>query len=229
MSDCNMKFLFYLCPTPNMQTITKKRLLWEFAIPFYLSTPFPCFVRRARSKPQPSVYPALLALFHVDAKSCFGWLPSSMSTVNTEIASRHEAAGVAKQEYGSTAIFLGDAKSLKHVLLGPLFLSLGVVVEQVQQHLSQDVSGRECVDADAILTPLSSQASGKLDNGGLGGVICSLSCTGQTQSLDRETRGMKLTEQTCRGWQWCRSYWQSCRCCQAFPVGPSGEQRLEQS
>lgn len=102
-----------------------------------------------------------------------------MSTVNTKIASRHEAASVAEQEYGSTAIFLGDTESLKHVLLGPLFLSLGVVVEEVQQHLSQDVSRRECVDADAILAPLSSQASGKLDNGSLGGVIGSLICTRQ--------------------------------------------------
>lgn len=102
-----------------------------------------------------------------------------MSTVNSEVASRHEAASVTEQEYGSTAIFLGDTETLKHVLLGPLFLSLGVVVEQVQQHLSQDVSGRECVDADVILAPLSSQASGQLDNGSLGGVVCSLSCTGQ--------------------------------------------------
>lgn len=102
-----------------------------------------------------------------------------MSAVNTEITPRHEAAGVAEQEYGSTAILLGDTESLKHVLLGPLLLSLGVIVKQVQQHLGQDVTGRECVDADTVLAPLGSQASGQLDNGSLGGVVCSLSCTGQ--------------------------------------------------
>lgn len=102
-----------------------------------------------------------------------------MSTIDTEITSRHEAAGIAEQEYGSTAIFLGDTESLKHVLLGPLLFSLGVVVEQVQQHLSQDVTRRECVNTDTILAPLGSQASGQLDNGSLGGVICPLLCTGQ--------------------------------------------------
>lgn len=105
-----------------------------------------------------------------------------MSTVNTEVTSRHEAAGVAEQEYGSTAIFLGDTESLKHVLLGPLLFSLGVVVEQIQQHLGQDVPGRESINADAILAPLGGQASGQLDNSGLGGVICSLSCMQWSES-----------------------------------------------
>lgn len=152
-----------------------------------------------------------------------------MSTVDTEITSRHEAASIAEQKYGSTAIFLGDAESLKHVLLGPLLLSLRVVVKQVQQHLGQDITRRESVDADAILAPLGSQASGQLDNSSLGGVVCS-SCTGQFQKEPvGELSGRKLTEQTCHGWQWCRSCWQSCRCCRAFPVGPSGERQLEQS
>lgn len=100
-----------------------------------------------------------------------------MSTVNTEITSRHEAAGVTEQEHGSTAIFLGNTESLKHVLLGPLLFSLRVIIEQIQQHLSQDVTRRECVNANAILAPLGSQASGQLDNGSLGGVICPLLCT----------------------------------------------------
>lgn len=182
-----MKFLSTYAQLQTCKQLQKNGYYGNSPSLFVSLPPFHGFVLRARSKPQPSACRALYALFHVDIKSCLCRLPSRMTTVNTEIASRHEAASVAEQEYSSTAIFLGNAETLKHVLLGPLFLSLGVVIEQVQQHLSQDVPGRECVDADAILAPLSSQASGQLDNGGLGGVVCSLSCTGQNQkSTDGE-------------------------------------------
>lgn len=102
-----------------------------------------------------------------------------MSTVNAKVAARHEAAGVAEEEDSGTAVLLGNAKSLKHVLLGPLLFSLGIVVKQVQQHLSQDVAGRESVDTDAVLAPFGSQASGELDYTSLGGIVCSVRRIGQ--------------------------------------------------
>lgn len=102
-----------------------------------------------------------------------------MSTVNAKVAARHEAAGVAEEEDSGTAVLLGNAESLKHVLLGPLLLSLRIVVKQVQQHLSQDVARRKGVNTDAVLAPLSSQASGQLDNTGLGGIVCSVRRVGQ--------------------------------------------------
>ena len=94
-----------------------------------------------------------------------------MTTVNAQVSSGHEAAGIAKEEDGSTAEFSRVTDSAKHVLTSPLSLALGVDVEEVLKHFGLDVSGREGVDTDAVLTPLGGQAARQLKYGGLGGVI----------------------------------------------------------
>lgn len=97
--------------------------------------------------------------------------PGSMSAVNAEVATRHEAAGVAEEEEGGAAILLGLAESLEHVLRGPLRLSLWVLFKQVEEHLGRAISRRECVDTNAVHTPFSGQASSHLHDTSLGGVV----------------------------------------------------------
>ena len=64
-----------------------------------------------------------------------GQSPGRMSAVNTKVATRHEAAGIAEEEDGGTAILVRLAESLKHVLRGPLPLSLGILFKEVEEHL----------------------------------------------------------------------------------------------
>lgn len=81
-------------------------------------------------------------------------LPRGVATVNAEIAASHEAAGIADQENSGPAVLLGLGETAKHVLLGPLVAALGVLDEQILDHLGHDVAGGDSVDADAIRTPL---------------------------------------------------------------------------
>lgn len=76
-----------------------------------------------------------------------------MSAIDPEIRARHETAGVAEEEDGSAAVLVGRAETAEHVLLGPLLSSLGVLEEEVLEHLGEDVAGREGVDADAVDAP----------------------------------------------------------------------------
>lgn len=98
-------------------------------------------------------------------------LPSSVTSVNADIRTSHEAAGIAHEEDGRATELGRVADAAKHVLAGPLGLALGVYVKQVLQHFGLDVAGRQGVDADAVLAPFSSQAAGELQNGRLGGVV----------------------------------------------------------
>lgn len=94
-----------------------------------------------------------------------------MSAVNAEVAARHEAAGIAEEEEGGTAIFLRLAESLEHVLRGPLRLSLWILFKQIEEHLCCAVSRRERVDTNAMHTPFGGQASSHLHNASLGRVV----------------------------------------------------------
>lgn len=51
-------------------------------------------------------------------------LPCSVATVDSEIASGHEATGVADKEDGCASVFRGLAETAEHVLLWPLGLAL---------------------------------------------------------------------------------------------------------
>lgn len=76
-----------------------------------------------------------------------------MSAIDSEIGARHETAGIAEEEDGSAAVLVGSAETAEHVLLGPLLSSLGVLDEEVFEHLGEDVAGREGVDTDAVDAP----------------------------------------------------------------------------
>lgn len=80
-------------------------------------------------------------------------LPRSVSAIDSQISARHETAGVAEEEDGSAAVLVGRAEPAEHVLLGPLLSSLGVLDEEVLEHLGEDVAGGEGVDADAVDAP----------------------------------------------------------------------------
>jgi hypothetical protein len=94
-----------------------------------------------------------------------------MTSVDAEIAARHEAAGVAEEKDGGTTVLLGSAEAAEHVLLGPSGLAVGVVDEQILQHLGQDVAGGEGVDTNAVLAPFGSQVASELDNSRLGRIV----------------------------------------------------------
>lgn len=98
-------------------------------------------------------------------------LPSRVASVNAKIATRHEAAGIAEEEDGGAAELLGAADAAEHVLTCPLGLALGVVVEEVLEHLGQNITGGEGVDSDSVLAPFGSQAATQLDDGGLGWIV----------------------------------------------------------
>jgi hypothetical protein len=107
-----------------MQTVARKTDITGCcgnSLSLYLLFPFTKAIAKWRT--------GFIPMISTDNGNCFGGLPSSMSAVNTEITPCHEAAGVAEEEHGSTAIFLGDAESLKHVLLGPLLFPFGVIIE----------------------------------------------------------------------------------------------------
>lgn len=80
-------------------------------------------------------------------------LPSSMSTINTQIRTSHEAASVAEQEDGRAAVVLGLAELVQHVLLGPLDGAVGELLEQLLHHLRHDVARRDGVHADVLDAP----------------------------------------------------------------------------
>lgn len=97
-----------------------------------------------------------------------------MSAIDAQVAARHEAAGVAEQEHGGTAVLAGLAEPVEHVVLGPLDLALRVLHEERLDHGGDDVAGRDGVDADAVSAPFGSQVTAELQDGGLGGVVCAI-------------------------------------------------------
>lgn len=98
-------------------------------------------------------------------------LPSRVPPIDAQIGARHEAASVAEQEDGGTAVVLGAAQLAEHVLAGPLDLAVGKFVEQRPHHICDNVSGGDGVDANPVLAPLGRQVPAQLDNGCLRRVV----------------------------------------------------------
>lgn len=94
-----------------------------------------------------------------------------MATVHAQVATSHEAAGVAEQEDGCTTVLLWPGETTKHVLLRPLIAAIREVDEELLNHGSNDVSGRDGVDTNVVLAPLSGEVTAQLDDGGLTGVV----------------------------------------------------------
>ena len=97
--------------------------------------------------------------------------PRSVSTINLQITSSHEAARIADAEDGRTSVFLGHTQLAQHVLRRPVAPALGVLLEQSLHHGSRDVAGRNCVYANAIAAPFGSKVAAQLEDGGFGGVV----------------------------------------------------------
>ncbi len=94
-----------------------------------------------------------------------------MPPVDPEISSGHEAAGIAEQENSGTSVLVWVAQPLEHVGVGPSRLPFGERFEETSGHGCDDVSRRDSVDPDAVLTPLGGKVSSQLQDGGLGGVV----------------------------------------------------------
>lgn len=94
-----------------------------------------------------------------------------MATVHAQITTSHETACIAEQEHCRTAVLLGTGQTAQHVLLGPLVAALGVLDEQLLDHLRDDVARGNGVDADVVLAPLGGQIPAQLDDSGFAGVV----------------------------------------------------------
>lgn len=99
-------------------------------------------------------------------------LPSGVPTIDTHITASHEATGVGDQKDGSAAVFSWLTELSQHILRGPIFAALGVLLEQGFYHGSNDVARRDGIDSDAMLTPLRGEIPSKLHYTGLRGGKC---------------------------------------------------------
>ena len=119
----------------------------------------------------------VLYLIKIEGFWCFWFkllllsLPGSVATVNAQISTSHEAAGITDQKHTSATELVRQRQATEHVFLGPLLLAVGEVVEQVLQHLGHDVAGREGVDADAVSAPFGGEVASELDDGSFGGIV----------------------------------------------------------
>lgn len=94
-----------------------------------------------------------------------------MATVHAQVATSHEAAGIAEQENGCTAVLLWPGETTKHVLLRPLVATIREVDEQFLNHSSNNVARGDSVDTNVVLAPLSGEVTAQLDDGGLTGIV----------------------------------------------------------
>lgn len=94
-----------------------------------------------------------------------------MATVDAQIASCHETAGVTQEKDCGTPVFVRGRQTAEHVVFGPFFPALRELDEQIFDHFCDNVARRDGVDANAILTPLHGQIATKLDNSGLAGIV----------------------------------------------------------
>lgn len=97
--------------------------------------------------------------------------PRAVTTVDAQISTRHKATGIAKQEDGRSAVLAGVAEATEHVGVGPVPLPLGEGFEETGRHGCDDVTGRDRVDTDSMLTPFSCQVARELDDARFRGVI----------------------------------------------------------
>lgn len=116
-----------------------------------------------------------------------------MATVHAQVATSHEAAGVAEQEHGGTAVLLRARQAAQHVLLGPLVAALGELDEELLDHSSHDVAGGDGVDTDVVLAPLGGEVAAQLDDSGLAGIV------GGTNQTLRAKASQQVFQQKRRG------------------------------
>lgn len=94
-----------------------------------------------------------------------------MTTVHPQITSSHKATGITDQKHSSTAVLFGARQTAQHVLLRPLFATLGELHKEVLDHLGDDVAGADGVDTDVVLAPFGGEVAAELDDGCFGGVV----------------------------------------------------------
>lgn len=76
-----------------------------------------------------------------------------MATVYPQIRPSHERARIAKKENCSTTVFLWLGQAAQHILRRPCFPSLRVLLEKLLHHSRHNITWRDCVDANFVLTP----------------------------------------------------------------------------
>lgn len=87
-----------------------------------------------------------------------------MSAINLHISGSHEAARLTQQEDSRATVLLRLTELAKHVLRGPVSLSIRVLLEQLLHHCGHDIARRYCVHTNTVLTPLRGEVTGELDD-----------------------------------------------------------------
>ena len=76
--------------------------------------------------------------------------PRSVSTINLQITTSHEAARITNAEHRRTSVLLGQTQLAQHILRRPIASALWVFFEESLHHCGCDVAGGDGVDADAV-------------------------------------------------------------------------------
>ncbi|KAG7833700.1 hypothetical protein KL943_003808 [Ogataea angusta] len=101
----------------------------------------------------------------------FSLCTGTVAAVDSKVRARHEPRAVAEEEHGGRLEVFGRAQPVEHGAAHPGLVQLGFHVQQLLGHGSYDITGRDGVDADAILAPLLAQRPRELQHGGLGRVV----------------------------------------------------------
>jgi hypothetical protein len=97
--------------------------------------------------------------------------PRSMSTIDLEITSSHEAARITDAEHSRAPVLLRHTQLAQHILRRPVAPALRVLLEQSLHHSGRDIAGRNGIHADAVAAPFGGEVAAELEDGGFGGVV----------------------------------------------------------
>lgn len=93
-------------------------------------------------------------------------LPSSMTSVDLQVAACHETTRIAHDKHRRSSILVRLAQFTQHVLRGPIAAALGVLLEESFYHCGDDVTGRKSVYSDSVGAPFSRKVAGELQYAG---------------------------------------------------------------
>lgn len=101
-------------------------------------------------------------------------LPGSMTSVHAEVGASHEARSVTQEKDGRATVLFWVAQPAQHIVLGPVLLPVGELLEKGCCHCSHDVARGNSVHTDAVRSPFHGQVPRELEHAGLGGVVGSV-------------------------------------------------------
>ena len=92
-------------------------------------------------------------------------LPGSVSSIDDQGITRHEAAGIAQHEQRRAPVLFRRRQPSQHILPLPRLPQARILPEVLLHHRRHDVARAQAVDPDSLLPPLHRQVPAQLDNG----------------------------------------------------------------